>query len=35
MIGVRLDADRDQDLDERPVRDPLAVREAPATQDVG
>ena len=33
--GVRLDADRDQDLDERPVRDPLAVREAAAAQDVG
>ena len=30
-----LDADRDQDLDERPVRDPLAVREAPSAQDVG
>ena len=27
--------DRDQDLDERPVRDPLAVREAPSAQDVG
>ncbi len=25
MIGVGLDADRDQDLDERPVGDPLAV----------
>ena len=35
MIDVGLDADRDQDLDERPVRDPLAVREAAAAQDVG
>ena len=33
--GVGLDADRDQDLDERPVGDPLAVREAAATEDVG
>ena len=33
--GVRLDADRDQDLDERPVGDPLAVREAAAAEDVG
>ncbi len=33
--GIRLDPDRDQDLDERPVRDPLAVREAAAAQDVG
>ena len=32
--GVGLDPDRDQDLDERPVRDPLAVREAAAAQDV-
>ena len=32
---LRLDADRDQDLDERPVGDPLAVREAAAAQDVG
>ena len=32
--GVGLDADRDQDLDERPVGDPLAVREAAAAQDV-
>ena len=32
--GLRLDAERDQDLDERPVRDPLAVREAAAAQDV-
>ena len=32
---VGLDADRDQDLDERPVRDALAVREAPPTKDVG
>ena len=30
-----LDADRDQDLDERPVGDPLAVREAAPAQDVG
>ena len=30
-----IDPDRDQDLDERPVRDPLAVREAPSAQDVG
>ncbi len=30
-----LDADREQDLDERPVRDPLAVREAAPAQDVG
>ena len=33
--GVGLDADRDQDLDERPVGDPLAVGEAAAAQDVG
>ncbi len=33
--GVGLDTDRDEDLDERPVRDPLAVREAAAAQDVG
>ena len=32
---VGLDADRDQDLDERPVGDPLAVREAATAQDVG
>ena len=32
---IRLDADRDQDLDERPVGDPLAVGEAAGTQDVG
>ena len=31
---IRLDADRDQDLDERPVGDPLAVREAAGTEDV-
>ena len=30
-----LDPDRDQDLDERPVRDALAVREAPPAKDVG
>ena len=33
--GVGLDADRDQDLDQRPVRDALPVREAPPTKDVG
>ncbi len=33
--GVGLGADRDQDLDQRPVGDPLAVREAPPAQDVG
>ena len=32
---IRLDADRDQDLDERPVGDPLAVGEAATAQDVG
>ena len=32
---IRLDADRDQDLDQRPVGDPLAVGEAATTQDVG
>ena len=32
---VGLDADREQDLDERPVGDPLPVREAPTPQDVG
>ncbi len=32
---VGLDADRDQDLDERPVRDALPIREAPPTKDVG
>ena len=32
---VGLDADRDQDLDERPVGDALAVREAPPAEDVG
>ena len=32
--GVGLDPDRDQDLDEWPVRDPLAVREAAAAQNV-
>ena len=32
--GVGLDADRDQDLDERPVGDPLAVGEAAAAEDV-
>ena len=32
---VGLDADRDEDLDERPVRDALAVREAAAAEDVG
>ena len=35
MTDVGLDADRDQDLDERPVGDPLAVREAAPAQDVG
>ena len=32
--GVGLDADRDQDLDERPVGDPFAVGEAAAAEDV-
>ena len=32
---VRFDADRDQDLDERPVGDSLAVRETASAQDVG
>ena len=32
---VGRDADRDQDLDERPVRDALPVRKAPPTKDVG
>ncbi len=31
---VGLDADRDQDLDEWPVGDPLAIGEAAAAQDV-
>jgi hypothetical protein len=31
---VRLDADREQQLDERPVRDALAVVEAAAVEDV-
>ena len=31
---VRLDADRDEDLDEWPVGNPLAVRETPPAQDV-
>ena len=35
MTESGLDADRDQDLDERPVGDALAVREAAAAQDVG
>ena len=34
MTELRLDADRDQDLDERPVGDALAVGEAAAAQDV-
>ena len=34
MTNSGIDPDRDQDLDERPVRDPLAVREAPSAQDV-
>ena len=32
--GVGLDADRDEDLDERPVRDALAVAKAAAAKDV-
>ena len=32
---IRLDPDRDQDLDERPVRDPLAVAKAATAKDVG
>jgi len=32
---IRVAADRDEDLDERPVRDPLAVREAAAAKDIG
>ena len=35
MTDVGLDPDRDQDLDERPVGDALAVREAPPAEDVG
>jgi hypothetical protein len=33
--GVGLDPDRDEQLDERPVRNPLAVRKATATSDQG